>query len=56
MLPEPQRNLVEPIEDEIVPIRVDERPSDCTLRDLVADRGAEVVNEEGFEGLLSFPR
>jgi hypothetical protein len=56
MLPEPGRNLVEPIEDERVPIRVNARPGDCTLMDFVTDRGAQVVNEEGFEVLLCFPR
>jgi len=56
MLPEPDRNLVEPIEDEVVPIRADERASDCTLVNFVAYRGAQVVNEKGFEGILGFPR
>src|SRR5215212_2029933 len=49
------RNLVEPIEDESVPIRADEHPSDCTLTDLIADRGAQVVDKEGFEVVLAFP-
>src|SRR5215216_6137787 len=56
MRSEPERNLVEPIEDESVPIGADVRASDCTLMDLIADRGAQVVNEEGFEVVLGFPR
>jgi len=56
MLPEPGRNLVEPIKDERVPIRVNERPSDGTLTNLIANRGAQIVNQEGFEVLLGLPR
>src|SRR5918993_2917289 len=49
------RNLVEPIEYESIPIRAYERSSDCTLTDLIADRGAQVVDKEGFEVILAFP-
>src|SRR5688572_14719537 len=56
MLPEPERKLVEPIEDEVVPTGADERASDRTLAYFVAYRGAQVVTEEGFEGVLGFPR
>src|SRR5829696_6664655 len=56
MLSKPGGYLVEPIEDESVPIRVDERPSDRTLVNLVAYRGTKVVNQEGFKVLLGFPR
>src|SRR5215208_9807 len=50
------RNLVETIQDEAVPAGADERIGDGTLADLVADFRAQVVNEERFEVVLSFPR
>src|SRR5215217_2718666 len=56
MLPEPHRNLVESIEDERVSIRSDQCLSGSTLTDLIAYRSTKVVDEEGFEALLSFPR
>jgi hypothetical protein len=56
MCSKPDRNLVEPIKHEVVAIGADERASDCTLTDLVADRGAQVVNEESFNVVLGFLR
>lgn len=56
MPPEPDRNFVESIKDEVVLAGLDPLDSEDTVPDLVADRGAQLVDEESFEGVLALPR